>query len=203
MRFAQGLHEVCTRLVWGLHKVARGLHKVCTRSTRGLHEVCTRSTWGLHEVCTRFAWGLHQVCRRFAGGSTRFDLVPKQNLIGYFPITPFQMLTFNQSPFSKIDLLIIKVPRSPLHPFPKSLGHEVAWGLHEVCTRLARGLHEVCTRSAQGLHEVCMRSARGLHEVCTRSAQGLHEVWPSSKTKSDWLFPHHPIPNANFQPITL
>ena len=33
------------------------------------------------------------------------------------------MLSFNQSLFSEIDLLIIKVPRSPLHPFPKSLGH--------------------------------------------------------------------------------
>ena len=63
------------------------------RSARGLHEVCMRSAQGLHEVCMRSARGLHEVC-------TRFDLVPKQNLIGYFPITPFQMLTFNQSLFS-------------------------------------------------------------------------------------------------------
>ena len=207
MRFAWGLHEVCTRSAWGLHKV-------CTKFARGLHEVCTRFARGLHKVCMRFARGWHEVCMRLAWGSTRFDLVPKQNLIGYFPITPFQMLTFNQWLFSKIDLLIIKVPRSALHPFPKSLRHEVARGLHEVCMRFARGLHEVgmrfarglhevCTRFARGLHEVCMRSAWGLHEVCMRFAQGLHEVWPSSKTKSDWLFPHHPIPNANFQPMTL
>ena len=52
-----------------------------------------RSAQGLHEVCMRSAQGLHEVCMRF-------DLVPKQNLIGYFPITPFQMLTFNQSLFS-------------------------------------------------------------------------------------------------------
>ena len=63
------------------------------RFARGLHEVCMRSARGLHEVCMRSARGLHKVC-------TRFDLVPKQNLIGYFPITPFQMLTFNQSLFS-------------------------------------------------------------------------------------------------------
>ena len=75
MRFAQGLHEVCKR-------PARGLHEVCTRFARG------------------FAQGLHEVCMRLARGSMRFDLVPKQNLIGYFPITPFQMLTFNQSLFS-------------------------------------------------------------------------------------------------------
>ena len=63
------------------------------RFARGLHEVCTRSAQGLHKVCTRSARGLDEVCMRF-------DLVPKQNLIGYFPITPFQMLTFNQSLFS-------------------------------------------------------------------------------------------------------
>ena len=74
-------------------RFARGLHEVCMRSARGLHEVCMRSAQGVHEVCTRSARGLHEVC-------TRFDLVPKQNLIGYFPITPFQMLTFNQSLFS-------------------------------------------------------------------------------------------------------
>ena len=70
------------------------------RSALGLHEVCTRSAQGLHEVCMRSARGVHEVCTRFARGSMRFDLVPKQNLIGYFPITPFQMLTFNQSLFS-------------------------------------------------------------------------------------------------------
>ena len=75
---------------------ARGLHEVCMRLVRGLHKVCTRFAQGLHEVCMRSARGLHEVAR----GSMRFDLVPKQNLIGYFPITPFQMLTFNQSLFS-------------------------------------------------------------------------------------------------------
>ena len=135
----------------------------------------------------------HEVAPRLARGSTRFDLVPKQNLIGYFPITPFQMLTFNQSLFSQIDLLIIKVPRSPLHPFPKSLVHpnsmnsrlarglyEVgtrsAWGWHEVGMRSAWGRHKVCTRFAQGWHEVCMRLVWGLQEVGTRLAQGFHEV---------------------------
>ena len=74
-------------------RFARGLHEVCIRFARGLHEVCMRFARGLHKVCMRFARGLHEVCMRF-------DLVPKQNLIGYFPITPFQMLTFNQSLFS-------------------------------------------------------------------------------------------------------
>ena len=59
------------------------------RLARGWHEVGMRLARGWHEV----AQGLHEV-------GTRFDLVPKQNLIGYFPITPFQMLTFNQSLFS-------------------------------------------------------------------------------------------------------
>ena len=70
------------------------------RSAQGPHEVCMRFARGLHKVCMRSARGLHEVGTRLARGSTRFDLVPKQNLIGYFPITPFQMLTFNQSLFS-------------------------------------------------------------------------------------------------------
>ena len=75
--------------------------------------------------------------------------------------------------------------------------HEVSWGWHKVGMRFARGWHKVCMRLARGwLHKVGMRSAWG-------SAQGLSEVWPNSKTKSDCLFPHHPIPNAKFQPITL
>ena len=51
--------------------------------------------------------------------------------------------------------------------------------------RLARGWHEVGTRLARGWHEVGMRLARGF------------------EVGSDWLFAHHPIPNAKFQPITL
>ena len=80
------------RLARGCRRLSRGWHEVCMRSARGWHEVAR----GFHEVCTRFARGWHEVAR----GSMRFDLVPKQNLIGYFPITPFQMLTFNQSLFS-------------------------------------------------------------------------------------------------------
>ena len=94
------------------------------------------------------------------------------------------------------------------------VGMRLAWGLHEVGRRSAWGWHEVCMRSPQGWHKVCMRLAWGLpkvgtrsawgwYEVCMRLAWGLPEVWPNSKTKSDWLFPHHPIPNAKFQPITL
>ena len=41
-------------------------------------------------------------------------------LIGWLPITPFQMLNFYQSLYSKTGLIIIKMPRAPLHPFPKS-----------------------------------------------------------------------------------
>ena len=74
-------------------RLARGLHKVGMRSARGLHEVCMKSARGWYQVCTKSAQG----SMRLAPGSTRFDLVPKQNMTGYFPITPFQMLTFNQS----------------------------------------------------------------------------------------------------------
>ena len=49
-----------------------------------------RLAQGLPKVDTRSAWGLHEV-------GQRFDLIPKQNLIGYFPIIPFQMPNFNQS----------------------------------------------------------------------------------------------------------
>ena len=52
----------------------------------------------------------------------------------------------------------------------------LAWGLHEVCMRLAWGLSKVGTRSAQGWHEVCLRLAWGLPEVGMRSAWGCHEV---------------------------
>ena len=86
MRSARGWHEVCPRL-------ARGLPKVGTRSAQGWHEVCPRLAQGLPEVGTRSAQGWHEV-------GMRFDLIPKQNLIGYFPITPFQMPNFNQSLFS-------------------------------------------------------------------------------------------------------
>ena len=57
------------------------------RFAGGLHEVGMRLARGLHEVCMRLARGLHEVCMRLA-------------LIGYLPITPFQMLNFNQSLFS-------------------------------------------------------------------------------------------------------
>ena len=85
-------------------------------SAQGWHEVGMRSAQGWHKVGMRLSRGLQEVC-------LRFDLIPKQNLIGYFTITPFQMPNFNQSLFSKIDLLFIKVPRSPLPRFPKSLRH--------------------------------------------------------------------------------
>ena len=68
------------RLARGLHEVAQGLHEVGTRFAQGWYEVCTRSARG---------------STRLARGSTRFDLVPKQNLIGYFPIpnANFQPIT--------------------------------------------------------------------------------------------------------------
>ena len=37
-------------------------------------------------------------------------------LISWLSITPFQMLIFDQSPFSKVGLIIIKLPNAPLHP---------------------------------------------------------------------------------------
>ena len=44
-------------------------------------------------------------------------------LIGWLPITLFQMLNFHQSLSCEIGLLIIKVPKCPHHPFPKSYGN--------------------------------------------------------------------------------
>ena len=44
-------------------------------------------------------------------------------LIGWLPITLFQMLNFHQSLPCQIGLLIIKGPRCPHHPFPKSYGN--------------------------------------------------------------------------------
>ena len=41
----------------------------------------------------------------------------------WLPITLFQMLNFHQSLLCEIRLLIIKVPRCPHHPFPKSHGN--------------------------------------------------------------------------------
>ena len=66
---------------------------MCPRLARGLHEVGMRLAGGLPEVGMRSAQDWHEVCMRF-------DLIPKQNLIGYFPIIPFQMPNFNQSLFS-------------------------------------------------------------------------------------------------------
>ena len=37
-----------------------------------------------------------------------------------YHITPLQMLDFHQSLHRKIGLIIIKVPKAPLHPVPKS-----------------------------------------------------------------------------------
>ena len=59
---------------------------------------------------------------------------------------------------------------------------------------------ETCPNFAQTLPKLCPNFARTLPEL----AQTLPEAWmENSITKSDWLFPHHPIPNAKFQPITL
>ena len=67
--------------------------------------------------------------------------------------------------------------------------------LHEVGMRWHFGTRwqEVCHEVGMRWHEV----AQGWHEVGMRLAQGFHKVG------SNWLFAHHPIPNAKFQPITL
>ena len=156
---------------------SRGLPKVGMRSARGWHKVCPRSAQGWHEV----AQGLPEVGMILA-------------LIGYFPITPFQMLNFKQS--QGLPEVGTKSARGwqevgsdwlfPYHPIPNAK--------FQAITRSARGWHEVCLRLSRGcprLPEVCLRLARG----CLRSVRGWHEVG------SDWLFPYHPIPNAKFQPI--
>ena len=50
-------------------------------------------------------------------------IFPSWILIGLLPITLFQMLNFHQSLPCLIGLLIIKGPRCPHHPFPKSYGN--------------------------------------------------------------------------------
>ena len=177
--------------------MARGLPKVGMRSARGWHEVCPR----LHEVYLRSAQGctrLHEVCPRLPKVGTRSAQgwhevargLPEVGSNWLFPHHP--------------------IPNAKFQPITRS-----ALGWHEVCPRLARGLPEVGTRSARGCtrsHEVSPRSAQG----CTRSAQGcprlarglpevgtrLPKVCPRwHEVGSNWLFPHHPIPNAKFQPI--
>ena len=48
---------------------------------------------------------------------------PSYKLIRLFPITPFQMLNFQQSLPCYIGLLTIKVPKAPLYPVSKSHRH--------------------------------------------------------------------------------
>ena len=62
----------------------------------------------LPEVCPKFArslpkvaQSLPKVCPKFAQSLSKWKIPQQQqNLIGYFPITPFQMLNLNQSHFS-------------------------------------------------------------------------------------------------------
>ena len=64
---------------------------------------------------------------------------------------------------------------------------------------------------ARSWPEVSLKSARSWAEVSLKLAQSQPKVGPkfaqmensTTITKSDWLFAHHPIPNAKFQPITL
>ena len=56
-------------------------------------------------ACPNFAQTLPKLCPNFARSEPELCpkpewKIPLQNLIGYFPITPFQMLSFNQSLFS-------------------------------------------------------------------------------------------------------
>ena len=67
----------------------------------------------------------------------------------------------------------------------------------EVGPKFARSQPEVSPKFARSLPEVSPKLARSLPEVCPKSARSWPEVSP------DWLLPHHPIPNAKFQPITL
>ena len=84
-------------------------------------EVFFRSSilsWDNPEITPRLPRDYPEVTLRLLQGyleiSPRF---PYFILIGWFPITPFQMLNFHQSLDSKLGLIIIKLPKAPLHLF--------------------------------------------------------------------------------------
>ena len=80
----------------------------------------------------------------------------------------------------------------------------IARTLPEHCPNFARTLPELCPNIARTLPELCPNIARTLPKHCPNFSRTLPEPWmENSITKSDWLFPHHPTPNAKFQPITL
>ena len=70
--FARTLPKLCPNFARTLRELAQTLPKLCPNFARSEPELCPKPEWK----------------------------IPLQNLIGYFPITPFQMLSFNQSLFS-------------------------------------------------------------------------------------------------------
>ena len=87
----------------------------------------------------------------------------------------------------------------------------------ELCPKLARTLPEVSPNLARTLPEVspklpkvspnfaqtCPNFARSQPELCPNLPELCPNLNGKFHKKSDWLFPHHPIPNPKFQPITL
>ena len=104
-------HEQVTNWSWTGHKL------VMNRSRTG-HEQVTNRSWTGHELVTnRSRTGHEQVTNRSQTGHKQVTN-PHFILIGWLHMSPFQMLNFHQSLHSKVCLIIIKVPKAPLHPVP-------------------------------------------------------------------------------------
>ena len=123
--------------------------------------------------------------------STRFSckIFPSWILIGWLPITLFQMLNFHQSlPFLNwlFPLLLF------LQDFPARISRKIF--PQEFPARFSRKNfpQEFPTRFS---HKIFPQ------QFPTRFS---HKIIPQDfpKLDPDWLAPHHPIPNAKFPPIT-
>ena len=127
-------------------------------------------------------------------------------LIGWLPITLFQMLNFHQS-LSFLNWLL------PLLHFPQEFPARISCKifLQEFPARISHIFpQEFPTRFSHNIfHKIF------LHEFPTRIS---HKIFPQEVPKTfsrnnflqdfpeldtDWLAPHHPIPNDKFQPITV
>ena len=97
------LPKLCPKLAWSWHKVSRTLP-----------ELCPNFVWSQPELCPNFA----RTCLNFAWSQPELEWkIPWQNLIAYFPITPIANPELQpMHSLVKSARLIIKVPRSPLHP---------------------------------------------------------------------------------------
>ena len=126
-----------------------------------------------------------------------FLIFPSWILIGWLPITLFQMLNFHQSlPF--LNWLF------PLHPvlqdFPTRFSHK------NFPTRFSHKMQDFPTRRIsckifpQDFPTRFPSSAAFPTRFPVRFFQDFPQDFP--KLDPDWLAPHHPIPNAKFPPIT-